>query len=52
MQWTACLSLYVQETGRLKVPGGTPYNGLIRGQLRTASARKGNLYREKWYIKG
>ena len=28
LQWTACVSLYVRETGRLKDPGGTPYNGL------------------------
>ena len=52
LQWTACVSLYVRETGRLKDPGGTPYSGLIRGQLRGASARKGELFREKWYIKG
>ena len=36
LQWTACVSLYEQETGRLKDPGGTPYNGLIREQLRGA----------------
>ena len=28
LQWTACVNLYVRETGRLKDPGGTPYNGL------------------------
>ena len=51
LQWTACLSLYVRETGLLKYPGGLPimaYTETAAG----ASARKGNLFREKWYIKG
>ena len=42
------MSLYVRETGRLKDPGVKPYTGTaVEG-----SARKGNLFREKWYIKG
>ena len=37
LQWTACTSLYVRETGRLKDPGVLPvmaYTGTAAGSLR------------------
>ena len=37
LQWTACVSLYVRETGRLKDPGVLPamaYMGTAAGSLR------------------
>ena len=47
VQWTACVSQYVRETGRLKDPGGTPCTGLYEDSCGEPPPEKGNLFREK-----
>ena len=44
MKWTTCLSRYIQETGHLKDPGGTPCNGLYGDSCGEPPPERGTFF--------